>query len=158
MKKINIEIIESLSKEAKTTPRLRKNLNYHENLSDTLQRLLNAMEPGTYIRPHKHESPDKREVFILLRGKVVVFCFDNEGKVTDYTILNPKNGSFGVEIPERTWHSIIVLETGSVIFEVKDGPFEPISDKNFAPWSPPEGDLSCAEFNNELLKMIGIEL
>jgi cupin fold WbuC family metalloprotein len=156
MKKINLEINDKLSKEPKIAPRLRKNLNYHEELSDTLQRLLNAMEPGTYIRPHKHENPDKREIFILLRGKSVVVCFNNDGTVQEHTLLDPKNGNFGVEIPERVWHSIIVLEHGSVVFEVKDGPFEPISDKNFAPWSPPEGGPGCADFNNKLLRTIGL--
>lgn len=156
MKQINLDILNKLTDEAKNSPRLRKNLNYHDELSDTLQRLLNAMEPGTYLRPHKHENPDKREVFLLLRGKVAVIIYNNEGEIKEHITLDPKTGNYGVEIPERTWHSIIVLESGSVVFEIKDGPYEPINDKNFAPWSPAEGDKGCEEFNRRILEKIGI--
>jgi len=156
MKIINLEILDKLSIEAQFSPRLRKNLNYHEELSDTLQRLLNAMEPGTYIRPHKHENPDKREMFIVLRGKLAVVTYNNDGSIQNHIILDPKEGKFGVEIPARVWHSIIVLESNSVLFEVKDGPYEALTDKNFAQWAPPEDDARCDKFNESVLRSIGL--
>jgi cupin fold WbuC family metalloprotein len=157
IKRIDLEIIDKLSQEALASPRLRKNMNYHEVLSDTLQRLLNAMEPGTYVQPHKHENPDKREVFVLLRGKVVVVTFNNNGSIQEYSILDPKNGKYGVEIPAGTWHTIIVLEPKSVVFETKDGPYSPIDDKNFATWAPAEGAEGCTEYNNSILSLAGIK-
>lgn len=158
MKKITLSVLNKLSSEAEKSDRKRKNLNYHEELSDTLQRMLNAMEPGTYIQPHKHENPDKREAFILLKGKIVVITFDDTGKIIDSILLDTEAGNYGVEIPEKVWHAIIVLAKGSVIYEVKDGPYVPINDKNFASWAPKEGSPECAEYTRELLRLLHIDI
>lgn len=153
--KITNSLLSELSETAKSSPRKRKNHNFHKESSDTLQRMLNAMEPDTYVQPHKHENPDKREVFLLLKGKAVVVSFDGQGEVTDWIILN-HHTNFAVEIPEKTWHTIIPLERGTVVYEVKDGPYEPIDDKNFASWAPSEKDPNCIQYNQELLKQIGL--
>ena len=87
MKKITKEIVDQLALEAAMTPRKRKNLNYHTDYADTLQRMLNAMQPGTYIQPHRHKDPDKREAFILLSGKIVVVEFDDQGAIVDHILL-----------------------------------------------------------------------
>ncbi|MBN2487275.1 MAG: WbuC family cupin fold metalloprotein [Bacteroidales bacterium] len=155
MKKINLELIDKLCLEAKNLPRRRKNHNFHEDLADPFQRLLNAVEPGTYFQPHKHENPDKREMFILLRGKALVITFNNKGDIADYMFLDPQKGSYGAEIPARVWHTIIILESNTVIFESKDGPYEPLSDKNFASWAPAEGDEYCQAYNARLLELCG---
>lgn len=122
------------------SPRLRMNYNFHERLDDPINRLLNAMEPGTYLRPHRHLNPAKDEIFLLLRGKVAVFLFDEEGNITEKTILNPKEGAYGAEIKAGTWHGLLVLESGSVIYEIKQGPFAPLAPENLAPWSPEAED------------------
>jgi cupin fold WbuC family metalloprotein len=74
--------------------------------------MLNAMEPGTYVQPHKHENPDKREAFLLLRGKMLVVSFDEAGQVTDHVVLDPQAGNFGLEVPPRTYHTLICLAKG----------------------------------------------
>lgn len=146
----------SLSEIAQNNERKRKNRNYHPELNDTLQRLLNAMEPGTYVQPHKHESPDKREVFMILSGEALVVEFDNEGNIVDFIVMNYEKGTYVVEIPACTWHTIISLKTGTVVFEVKDGPYDPIDDKNFAKWAPREGDANCEKYIQTLIdKTIG---
>ena len=154
MIKINSELIDGLTVKAAQSERKRVNHNFHKELSDTLQRLLNVMEPGTYVRPHKHEDPDKREAFIILKGRAVAVEFNNTGDVTDYFILDPATGNFGVEIPERTWHTIIALDRDTVIYEVKDGPYNPIDDKNFAPWAPAEYSHVSIDYNRQLLKKL----
>ncbi len=154
MIKINSELIDGLTVKAAQSERKRVNHNFHKELSDTLQRLLNVMEPGTYVRPHKHEDPDKREAFIILKGRAVAVEFNNTGDVTDYFILDPATGNFGVEIPERTWHTIIALDRDTVIYEVKDGPYNPIDDKNFAPWAPAEYSHESIDYNRQLLKKL----
>jgi cupin fold WbuC family metalloprotein len=154
MIKIDGALIEELAGKAEDSKRKRINYNFHKELSDTLQRMLNVMEPGTYIRPHKHEDPDKREAFILLQGRAVVIEFDDNGEITDHVFLDPVLGRFGVEIPERTWHTIIVLEPHSVIYEVKDGPYSSIDDKNFAPWAPEEYTPETKEYNSKLLEKL----
>jgi cupin fold WbuC family metalloprotein len=156
MKIIDKTILDNLCQEALASSRKRKNLNYHEELSDTLQRLLNAMQSGTYIQPHKHENPDKREVFIILQGKLLLVCYNDTGEITNHIILDSTTGNYGAEIPAKTWHSIIILKPNTVVFEVKDGPYEPINDKNFAAWAPKEGDKECENYNRKILEKLGI--
>jgi cupin fold WbuC family metalloprotein len=108
--------------------------------------MLNAIEPGTYVRPHKHESPDKCEVFIILTGRALVVQFDDSGAIIEHTILDSKAGTFGVEFAPCVWHTIVSLAPGTVVYEVKPGPYAPIDDKNFAPWAPSEGSLESAAY------------
>ncbi len=156
MIKINTEFIDKTSAEAKVSDRRRKNYNFHKEMSATLQRMLNAMESDTYIQPHKHENPDKTEVFFSLRGRFVVVEFDDDGKITDHSILDPASGNFGAEIAPRSWHTIIPLDEGTVAYEVKDGPYSPEDDKHFAAWAPSEKDANCHIYKNNILKQLGL--
>ena len=116
MKIINEQLLDETQAKALQSPRLRMNYNFHERLDDPINRLLNAMEPGTYLRPHRHLN------------------------ITEKTILNPKEGAYGAEIKAGTWHGLLVLESGSVIYEIKQGPFAPLAPENLAPWSPEAED------------------
>ena len=156
MIKIDSQLLDQTSARAKTSPRRRMNHNFHTDLSDTLQRLLNAMEPLSYIQPHKHENPDKREAFFALRGRFVVIEFDEAGNMTDHILLDPMKGNFGAEIPERTYHTIIALDPDTVAYEVKDGPYSPIDDKNFALWAPKEGSPDSEKYLTGILALAGI--
>lgn len=84
MIKITDEFLDVTSRQAKQSPRRRMNYNFHPSHEDPFHRLLNAMEPGTYVQPHKHENPDKFEIFLALRGRFVVFIFDELGNITDH--------------------------------------------------------------------------
>lgn len=141
MKIIDINLLDQVTDEAKKSPRLRMNYNFHESLDDPINRLLNAMEPGTYIPPHRHLNPDKREIFIVLRGSLLVLLFDDNGNVTDARTVDPLSGTFGMEIDSRVWHSFIILEEGTVVYEIKDGPYAPLTSDNLASWAPqPDAD------------------
>jgi len=155
MKRIDSTLLDQTSRLAKESPRRRMNFNFHLFPEDTLQRLLNAIEPYSYIQPHKHELPDKREVFFALKGRIVVLEFDNDGNICDHIILDPTVGNFGAEIDARTWHTIISLEPGSVAYEFKDGPYNPIDDKNFAPWAPKEGSAEVEKYMNGIFAILG---
>ncbi len=156
MIKINDDFLDKTSSKAKASPRLRMNYNFHPNLEDPISRMLNAMEPGTYIHPHKHENPDKFEVFMVLRGRFVVFIFDDSGNITDHAILDAREGKYGVEIPERTYHSLASLEAGSVAYEIKEGPYSVLTSKSFAAWAPAEDDPAAKDYLENLLKKTGI--
>lgn len=152
-------LLNHLSNEAKLSERKRKNHNFHSEYSDTLQRLLNAMEPGTYIRPHKHENPDKREAFWIIRGTIAVVVFNDMGNVIAHYVLNREKGCFGIDLPFRIWHCLISLERGSVAYEVKDGPYDPNNDKSFAPWAPQEADNDLAQkWLDQLIKQLGLKI
>jgi len=88
VKKITDDFLNKIIEGAKQSVRKRKNFNYHTSFDDPVNRLLNAIEPGSYVQPHKHENPDKREVFLLLKGKLAVIFFNNEGKITDHVVLD----------------------------------------------------------------------
>jgi cupin fold WbuC family metalloprotein len=150
LKIVSPKLLDELCQKAKNLPRKRLNFNFHDDLADPINRMLNALEPGTYLQPHKHETPDKREVFIVMRGSLVVVFFDDSGNPTEFVLLNRDNGNFGVEIPVGAWHTVIALESGSVVYEFKDGPYFPLNDKNFASWSPKEGEAGCEEYLKNL--------
>lgn len=157
MRVINTLLLDEVSVQARTSPRLRMNYNFHRSLEDVYHRMLNAMEPGTYIRPHKHENPDKFEVFIVLRGRMAVIIFDENGQIDQYQILDPSQGVFGVDIPERTYHTLISLQEGSVAFEVKPGPYSPVNDKNYATWAPAEDDPAAFSYLNQLINRLNLK-
>lgn len=157
MIKINETFISITSEKAKKSSRRRQNFNFHKEDAATLQRMLNALELDTYIQPHKHENPDKVEAFFVLRGRILVVEFDDKGTITEHIVLDAKEGNYGAEIAPRTWHTIICLESGSVAYEVKDGPYNVAVDKNFAPWAPTEGDKNCTAYITEVLEKLNIE-
>lgn len=157
MKIINEQLLDETTARAKQSPRLRMNYNFHEKLDDSVNRLLNAMEPETYIRPHRHLNPNKDEIFLLLRGKAMLFLFDEKGNITEKLLLDPKAGSYGAEIAPGIWHCLLVLESGTVVYEVKPGPFAPLSPENMAPWSPePDDEKSIREYLDYLSSQIKI--
>lgn len=130
----------ALSREARGSKRKRKNLNFHTEESALCHRFLNAVEPGSYIQPHRHLAPSKAETIIVLAGRIGVLAFDVRGMVTMRRILAPSSGTVGVNIPTGVYHSVIALEAGSVFFESKAGPYEPISQEEKAVWAPQENE------------------
>ena len=121
MKIINESLLNGVSAQAKASPRLRMNYNFHQSLDDKCHRMLNAVEPGTDIPIHRH--PTKDESFVVLRGKVRSTTYNDDGSVIESVVLSQEDGLYGVDIPKNVWHTLQSLESNSVIFEVKEGPF-----------------------------------
>ena len=125
--------------EAQNAPRMRKNLNLHPTLADPVQRLLNAFEPGTYVRPHRHSDPGKWEFFAILHGRALVLAFDAAGIVQERHELAPAGAVQVIGIAAGTWHTLAALESGTLLLELKPGPYAPTGQQDFASWAPPEG-------------------
>lgn len=123
MKIIDNQLMDSVTAQAKQSPRLRMNYNFHQSLEDKCHRFLNAMEMGTQVAVHHHITKD--ETLVVLRGKVRVLIYNDEGEITENEVIDPKEGRFGVDIPKNTWHTVECMEPGTVVFEVKEGPFVP---------------------------------
>ena len=123
MKIIDTTLLDKVSALAKDSERLRMNYNFHQSLEDKCHRFLNAVEPGTKVEIHRH--PTKDESFVLLRGRVRVNTYNDDGTVIESVILCPEEGLYGVDIPKNVWHNVESLESGSVFFECKEGPFVP---------------------------------
>jgi cupin fold WbuC family metalloprotein len=146
MKLITNELLDGVILEAKNSPRKRKNFNFHASNESRCNRLLNALEPGTYIRPHRHLDPEKEELMLLIRGKMGMIFFDDTGNVTETALLAVGSDLFGIDIPCGTYHSLVCLESGTVFLEAKAGPYRPFLPEEVAPWSPTEADAEAASY------------
>jgi cupin fold WbuC family metalloprotein len=144
MKTITSRLLDELANAAVASPRRRTNHNLHPELSDPIQRLVNSMAPGTYVRPHRHADPPRWESFVALRGRAVILTFDDDGRIVWRAEVSPQGPQLAVELPAGVWHTIAVLEPATALFEVKPGPYDRLTDKDFAPWAPPEGDPASA--------------
>ncbi len=118
---IDNEILDSLTARAQASPRLRMNLNFHQSLDEKCHRFLNAVEPGANIPIHRH--PEKEESFVVLRGRIRVITYNDDGTIIENMVLNPSEGRYGVNVGKNVWHTVDALEPGSVIFECKEGPY-----------------------------------
>mgnify|MGYP000904603346 CR=1 FL=1 len=125
---IDEQLLDEISVEASENNRLRKNFNLHNSFDDKVQRLLNAMEPGTEVPIHRHLNTV--ETYFVIRGSLIVSIYDDMKKPVRTVTLNPTNGKYGVTIPVGEWHSVEVIDKGTVIFEVKEGPYIPITEEN----------------------------
>ena len=119
MKIIDEVLLNNVSAQAKASPRLRMNYNFHQSLDDKCHRFLNAVEPGTVVPIHRH--PTKDESFVILRGTVRVTTHNDDGAVIGDVVLSWECGGYGVDISKGVWHMVEALELGSVVFECKDG-------------------------------------
>ena len=128
MKIINKDLLDEITRQAKESPRLRMNYNLHDNLDAKAQKLLNALEPGTILPIHRH--PNTTETYLLLRGKLNVILYNDKKEGLETMHLDTANGNYGLDIPAGQWHSVEVLESGTVILEVKDGPYIPFQPED----------------------------
>ena len=156
MKIFNADYLHELTAQARSTPRLRQHRNIHQCYQEPCQRLFNAIEPGSYIRPHRHASDPKNELLIAIRGVMALVTFDDEGNITEILRFgSEKYGTdlaAGAEVAADTWHTVIALEPDCVLLEIKAGPFDPHQPKNLAPWAPEEGSVIAKEFLNQLMQ------
>jgi cupin fold WbuC family metalloprotein len=131
LKKLTSAKLTTLGQQARHSPRLRANANLHQELSDPVQRLAIAMEPDTLILPHRH--PHTWEVLTALRGRFTVLLFNDAGRVIERAVLGEESSV--VEIPTGGWHAVLSRDEGGVVFEVKHGPYTPITEADVASWS-----------------------
>lgn len=125
MKIIDKDLLDKITENAKNSPRLRMNYNLHENLDDHVQKLLNALEPGTQLPIHRHVST--AESYFVIRGHLKVIFYNDNREIIEECELSPDLGKYGVDIPAGQWHTIEVLKSETVIFEVKQGPYMTLS-------------------------------
>ena len=123
MKIIDEVLLNNVSTQAKAFSRLRMNYNFHQSLEDKCPRFLNAVEPGTVVPIHRHRKSS--ETVVCLRGHLREVFYNDAGEVTEVIDLTPGSDCVALNIPIGQWHTVEVLESGTVIMEVKDGPYEP---------------------------------
>jgi cupin fold WbuC family metalloprotein len=160
MKVFSADYLNTLIAQAKANPRKRQHRNLHENYEDPCQRLFNAIEPDSYIRPHRHTTEPRDELLIAIRGLMALVTFDEQGHVTAFVRFgldkNFQDLAVGAEVPSNIWHTVIALEPGCVLLETKAGPFNPDQPKDLAPWAPEESSTAAAKYLNQLIGSLGL--
>jgi cupin fold WbuC family metalloprotein len=131
--------IAALLEESRASVRRRAHLLLHAGHADPVQRLLIALQPGTYVRPHQHSA--QWEMLTLHRGRADVLAFAADGTLRERHALHPSAPV--IQIPQGTWHGAVVLEPDTIVMEVKPGPYRP---NEFAAWAPEENAPSAAQF------------
>lgn len=138
--------LDELSVLAQKTLRLRRNYNFHLTDDDACHRLLNFMEPASYIQPHRHLDIHKDEALVAIRGKMGVVIYDEAGNIEEKAILSPDGEIVMVDIPHGKFHTLLSLQAGSVFFEAKAGPYRPLIAQEKAPWAPEEGQEAAGSY------------
>lgn len=154
MKVVTGELLRSVTEEARSAERQRKNHNLHVSNESRCHRLLNAIEPASYIRPHRHLDPEKDEGFVLLRGRLGIILFSDIGEVTETVTLSGESGNLAADIPHGIFHTAVSLESGTVFYEAKAGPYLPLTGEETAPWAPADGDATAPAYLERLRKLL----
>ena len=136
---IDQRLLNQTCETATASDRRRKNANFHPTDDFPAHRMINAMQPGSYVRPHRHNDPHKDESIVVLQGRFGYLSFDNAGNIQETLTLAAGGPVYGVDIPHGTLHTLLALDPDSVFFEAKAGPFVPLGSDEIAAWSPAEG-------------------
>lgn len=139
-----------LAEQAAANPRGRQHHNFHE-MADPCHRMAVGLQPTTYIPPHRHLSDDKAECLIVLKGRLGLLIFDDQGQVTDKRVLQAGGECLGVDLAPGTYHGLVVLEADSILFECKSGPYRPVGEGEHGHWAPREGEEGVAQYQAWML-------
>lgn len=121
-------ILDETSAKAKESPRLRMNWNLHESFNDSVQRMFNALEPGTDVPIARH--PDSAETLIILRGRLKILICNDKKEIIEDVVIDPKTENIGYHIPKGVWHQVQSLEESTILFETREGPYVPLAEKD----------------------------
>ena len=144
MKLLPAAMLDELAAKAAASPRLRTNHNLHEAPADLLQRYFIVALRDSYFRPHRH--PAKGETALVLRGRIDVLMFDPSGTIVARYPMGEGAPNFGYETPAGTWHSLVLQSANAAFFETKEGPYDPATAVEQAPWAPAEGDARARAY------------
>jgi len=145
---VDAALVAQKVRDAAVNPRKREIHRFHADDAASLHRMLNAVQPGSYVRPHRHLTPPKDESFVLLAGSLGFVCFRDDGSFgrEDCAVLDRATGVLAVDAPAGGWHALLALEPDTAIFEIKPGPYSAMSDKDFAPWAPADSDPAALAY------------
>ena len=154
MRTFSADYLNDLTAQAQGNLRKRQHRNIHQSYADPCQRLFNAIEPTSYICPHRHVGDPGKELLIAVRGVMALVAFDDSGAVLDILRFgSEKYGTglaVGAEVSAFQWHTVIALQPDCVLLEVKAGPFDPSRAKDLAPWAPGEESSVALDYLEKL--------
>jgi cupin fold WbuC family metalloprotein len=144
MKSIPTAMLDELAARAAASPRLRAHHNVHASPADLVQRYFIVALRDSYFRPHRH--PAKGETALVLRGRIDVLMFDSSGSVLARYAMGEGAPNLGYETPQGTWHTLVLQSANAAFFETKEGPYDPATAVEQAPWAPVEGDAQARAY------------
>ena len=149
------ERLDEAVRQSRKSPRGRIIAPLHRSPSDPVHRMLNAIQPGSYVGPHRHLDPPKAEAWIVLRGAVLFVTFFEDGEIRQQLVLDADTENFGVDLVPGHYHTLVALKPDTIIYAVKTGPYDEATDKSFAPWAPAEGTTEAQKYLSNLLEVCG---
>jgi cupin fold WbuC family metalloprotein len=155
---ITAKLMDEVRRKAELSARRRMNYNFHGSAEENPHRFLNVMMRGSYVRPHRHADPAKAESWVVLEGAVKLFTFDDSGRVSGAWVLTHGGEQVGIDLSAGVWHTVVVLSDRATVFEVKPGPYDAATDKEFAAWAPAEGAPEAAGYLERLLSRAAREI
>lgn len=147
MKRLTQELLNHIAQQARSSPRLRQNYNFHDP-AEKVQRFINVLQPGTYIRPHRHRrvlEVNGFEFFLVIQGDLGMIVLNDEGEIIDKERVIAHGPTQGIELAEGTYHTLVALASDTVILELKEGPYDFSADKEFLTAFPAEGTLAAQD-------------
>jgi len=134
-----------LAEKAAANPRQRQHHNFHQ-MEEPCHRLAVGLQPDTYIAPHRHLSADKAETLLVLKGRLGLLIFSEQGELLEQRVLQAGGDAVGVDLPPGVFHALVVLEADSILFECKAGPYRALGEGETAEWAPREGEPGVADY------------
>ena len=133
-------LIQECIEASRESARKRMILPLHKSADAKIHRMFNAMQPGSYIQPHRHLFPPKAESVIVLQGAILAFIFNDQGQIEEVHRVAAGSSTIGIDSEPGVYHTFVAVEEDTIFFEVKPGPYSVVDDKDFAPWAPAEGE------------------
>lgn len=153
--RIGRELVRQAVEASRQSPRRRIILPLHKAPESNLHRMLNAVQPFSYVQPHRHLAPPKAESIIVLQGAVLALVFDEAGRVLEATAIAAGTADFGIDFEPGVIHTFFALQRDTVLFEAKPGPYEAQTDKDFASWAPAEASPGAPAYMTALYQYAG---
>jgi len=149
---LTLTMVSNLLSMSRETSRKRMIQRVHKSDSAGVHKMFNALQPGTYIMPHRHMHPEKTETILVMSGALLFVEFEDTGEYRTHTLLQPGTEIFGVDVAPNVYHTFVALKPDTLIFEVKDGPYTTDTDKDVPDWAPREGSEEAEPYLLELIK------
>lgn len=141
---------EALCEQSRVSSRRRAHFSLHSSDAEPVHRLFVAMQPDSYVQPHRHLDPCKSETLIVLSGALGFLEFNAAGEVIAQSVLGPDGSGWGIDIPAGIWHCVVALKPDTLFFETKAGPYLALTDNERAPWAATEGSTTAKAENIRL--------
>lgn len=149
---MTLNMVSDLLALSRESPRKRIIQMMHKTHDAGVHKMFNAMQPGTYVTPHRHMHPTKTETVLVISGAMLFVEFTDDGEIKEHTLIQPGTQIFGIDVAPHVFHTFVVLKPDTLIFEVKDGPYVRETDKDIPDWAPREGTEEANDFLLALLK------